>query len=67
MSTKKQMKIKIFNIQYDTDGEKIDLPETLTMTFPQWTTEEEISDLASDYISDITGFCHNGFEWKFYP
>ena len=67
MSTKKQMKIKIFNIQYDTDGEEIDLPETLTMTFPQWTTEEEISDLASDYISDTTGFCHNGFEWKFYP
>jgi hypothetical protein len=64
----KKMPILIFNISYDTEGEEIsDLPETLTMYCPLWTTAEEIADLASEFISDTTGFCHSGFEWKLNP
>ena len=55
------MKITIYDIKYDTDGEEIDLPETLELNVPDSSTDEEISDLASDFISDETGFCHEGF------
>jgi len=57
-------KILITDIQYDTDGEQIDLPPTLTMEVPVDTDEDEIGELASDYISDVTGFCHFGFKTK---
>lgn len=50
--------MKAINIQWDVDDDseladlpsEIDIPENLT-------DEEEISD----YISDMTGFCHKGF------
>ena len=54
--------IRIINIVYDTDGEEIDLPKELTLEV-NTDDMEEISDLASDHISDTTGYCHNGFEW----
>lgn len=51
--------MKATNIKWDVDFEedlevlptKIEIPDGMT-------DEEEISD----YISDVTGFCHNGFE-----
>lgn len=52
--------MKVINIQWDTDGDKklfkklpteIDIPDGMD-------DEDEISD----YISDVTGFCHYGFE-----
>lgn len=52
--------MKAINIQWDTDLDKellehlpkeIEIPEDIT-------DENEISD----YISDVTGFCHKGFE-----
>lgn len=52
--------MKAFNIKWDTDGDmellhelpkEIDIPQDMT-------DEDEISD----YISDLTGFCHSGFE-----
>jgi hypothetical protein len=55
------MILKISNIQYDTDGEDIDLPETLKMTLPSNLSDSEYNELASDYISDTTGWCHTGF------
>lgn len=54
---------KAFNIKWDTDGDKellkslpseIEIPDDLE-------DEEEISD----YISDVTGYCHFGFELNF--
>ena len=56
--------IRIFNISYDTDGEEISLPDELVMKIPKGAKEAELTDLASDYISDTTGFCHNGFDWS---
>jgi hypothetical protein len=50
------------DIQYDTDGEEIDLPKELEIEVPtEFETEDEIIDYISDEISNITGFCHKGF------
>lgn len=57
--------MKAINIKWDTDGDmdllnelptEIEIPED--MTDEDEIDEEEISD----YLSDETGFCHNGFE-----
>ena len=56
------------NIEYDTDGELIDdLPDRVLI--PAGMTEfvlipagmTEFDDI-SDYITEITGFCHYGFD-----
>ena len=49
-----------YNIQWDTDDidpEDLDLPNEITI--PDTITDD---DEISDYITDITGFCHFGFE-----
>lgn len=45
------------NIKWDTDGENIDLPEKIIIP----NNIKDDIDAISDYISDKTGFCHNGF------
>lgn len=51
--------MKAVNIKYDTDGMKVDLPKEIELP-ADMTDEDEISD----YISNVTGFCHFGFELK---
>lgn len=64
------MKIKIFDIKYDTDGEDIDLPPTLEIDLPNTKVDKEsidVNDLEeelSDHISNVTGFCHFGFKYE---
>ena len=59
------MKAIATNIKFDTDGEVIELPKELTIEIPnEITDEQEIADFVSDEISNITGFCHYGFEMK---
>ena len=56
------MKYIISNIEYDTDGEDINLPEELEIDVPNELKDaDEIDDFISDEISNITGFCHKGF------
>lgn len=45
------------NIKWDTDGEPVDLPTEIILP-------EDVSDPdeATDYLSDLTGFCHCGFD-----
>lgn len=50
--------MKAVNIKWDTDGVSVNLPTEIEL--PSKMTEDE----ASDYISDVTGFCHFGFEIK---
>ena len=54
-------KVVVSNIKYDTDGEKIDLPKTLTISIPSDIDEVDVEEFISDEISNITGFCHFGF------
>lgn len=49
--------MKAINIIWDTDEEDINLPNEIDIPI-NLKTEDSISD----YISDITGFCHFGFE-----
>ena len=53
---------KVENIKYDTDGEDIELPKELEITIDDSITDQEdIEQILSDEISNITGFCHFGF------
>ena len=54
-------KYEVTNIEYDTDGEEIDLPKKLEIEVSNKLKESEIDDFISDEISNITGFCHKGF------
>ena len=51
--------MKAINIKWDTDGEKVNLPNEIEI--PDWVGKED-DDEISDYLSDTTGFCHFGFE-----
>lgn len=55
------MKYTITNIDYDTDGEIIELPKKIIVDVPSDILDEDIEDYLSDEISNITGFCHKGF------
>lgn len=46
------------NIEWDTDGEYVVLPNSIAI--PDDLIEEDISD----YITEQTGFCHLGFDIK---
>lgn len=51
--------MKAININWDTDGEDIHLPNEIEI--PDDIADED-DDAISDYLSDVTGFCHKGFE-----
>ena len=51
--------MKAINILWDTDGEEVNLPNEIEI--PDWVDKED-DDEISDYLSDITGFCHFGYE-----
>ena len=56
------MEYVISNIIWDTDGEKITLPEKLRVEVPETIKDGyEINEYISDEITNKTGFCHYGF------
>jgi hypothetical protein len=56
------MEYIVNNIQWDTDGEQVDLPTELTVEVPDNITESiDISEYISDEITNMIGFCHFGF------
>lgn len=68
------MKVKIFNINYDTDGEEIsDITKEFDTTLEEmgWSANENdvsefMSERGADYISDKTGWCVVGFNYELY-
>lgn len=50
------MAMVAYKIRWDTDGEDVDLPRRVEIP-PHITDLEEVSD----YLSNLTGFCHKGF------
>jgi len=77
----KLYRVKVSDIKWDVSDEDreapgidgLDLPEEMDLEIPLWVTEgldaEEVGpaveDWLSDTISDLTGFCHDGFSWRF--
>lgn len=57
--------MKATDIRWDTDGAPVDLPSEVDI--PEDVIEEAgrngeaLLDLVSDYLSDLTGLCHDGF------
>lgn len=58
------MKIKVFSIDWDTDGENVVLPSEVTIVVDDDFDEDHAEDFVSDYLSDEFGFCHNGFNFS---
>ena len=54
--------MKAINIEWDIDDFEGDLDELQMLPneidIPKYLTDDDISD----YISEVTGFCHKGFE-----
>lgn len=55
--------VLVHNIKYDTDGDDINLPKNLT-TKVEADDEDDLEEVISNFISNETGFCHFGFEYK---
>ena len=51
---------KVGSIHYDTDGEEVDLPKKLLIEVPDDSDPEEF---LCDEISNLTGYCHLGFNF----
>ena len=56
------MKVRVFNIQWDTDGDKETLATLPTEIFVE--VEKEDSDEIGNIISDEIGFCHFWFDYE---
>ena len=53
--------MKATKIQWDTDGDNsVKLPSEVEI--PDDIAREDDEDAISDYLSDLTGYCHYGFE-----
>jgi hypothetical protein len=63
--------VEVTDIEWDTDGEEVDLPTEIKVEIPtsiliyrfedSQDLEQEIDDYVSDEISNISGFCHTGY------
>lgn len=57
--------MKAVNIKWDTDGDARlakELPSEIEISDCIFDGDEDIEEAISDYISDLTGFCHLGFD-----
>lgn len=56
------MIVKVTNIKWDTDNKNVNIPTELDVTVPDNITDPfDIECFISDEISNITGWCHQGF------
>lgn len=57
---------RIYDIQWDTDGEAVDLPTEFTLETEYPVEDYDLNDIEeffSEEITQRTGFCHNGFSY----
>ena len=72
---KTRMTVRVFDIDWDTDGEKVKLPKRFALELDLCDVEDEIKaggDVKEtiecqieSHIEDEYGVCHNGFDWCF--
>lgn len=60
-------KYRVYDIQWDTDGERVDLPTEFTLE-TEYPVEDydlhDIEEFFSEEITERTGFCHTGFSYE---
>ena len=56
----------VSGIRYDIDGETaiVDLPEEMEIDVPSNTPDWQLEDVLGEAISERTGWCHKGFDYK---
>ena len=68
------MKVKFKNVMWDTDGKSLKscglkknfiVNANIDNNF--LSTDSDIDDMLSDWLSDEYGYCHNGFEYEIIP
>jgi hypothetical protein len=62
-------KVKFYDIDYDTDGESIDLPKEIHTTLDEMEynngdIDEFINEYGAEHISNTTGWCVNSFSFN---
>ena len=55
------VEVEAYDIDWDTDGEKVKLPKSVKLMM---NPSEDISETISDRLSDQTGWCANTFRWR---
>jgi len=67
------VKVRVFNIKWDTDGEDIEIRTEMELTvlrscFDDVNEKDSVIDTIEEYIADeisnISGFCHDGFDYE---
>jgi len=67
------VKVRVFNIEWDTDGEDAEIKTEMEITVPQScfddvNEKDSMIDIIEEYIvkevSNISGFCHYGFDYE---
>jgi len=70
MKKNKQLKIKITNISYETDGQDVNLPTEIYTTPEEMNCDEGddiewfVDEHGAEYITSITGWLVNGFSFE---
>ena len=54
------MQVTFINIRWDTDGEKVDLPERVEISVPD---DWDVANQGADFLSDKYGYCVHGFDF----
>jgi len=58
------MDITVYNIVWDTDNQKVDLPNKVVISISKEVIEDfGIENAISDVLSDSYGSCHHSFEY----
>lgn len=66
-SKKNAVNVKIYDIEWDDDGEDVDLPTKVDATIEYNDDDDYLSDVISDWLSNEYGYCVDDFTYEFLP
>lgn len=55
---------RVYDIKWETDGEDVDLPSEMSLEVEDGLDSEEVEEIISDWLSDETGFLHDGYRYE---
>lgn len=60
------MKVRCYNIKWETDGKRVKLPKSITFEIEPKDLDG-IEEALNDLLSDTTGWLHNGYDYEILP